>query len=546
MELLELRQAGTLVVPEGVSLIWTDFPGSFNIQGAVNASAGDGFYAHIQMMSGTAGQLSEFVKIERAFANMWLFYDKNATSYGMINLSDLKNVPLTAEAVFRYMWNPLAFNQTMAGCPAPKGMEVRPEDRSGSRRVGPRGPVGYWPMPEPECELRVTPWEAQDAFILEFTTRHYGSPSNMTVAQAVANIHGTYFNASYMSIDEACTSVGSCNLGDHYFGSTLRNLLGPYENAVDSNTKPQSLVATAQGLAQFAATNLPYMEALWTNQVVPLQQYIPAGNPLSFYNAHVMMQVSLHYFHIKAFATLSASAIAYVGGDMASAIANATQALQAMDNVLDYNRLGEGAGIWRGVYSQEYWTWCQGTRQTVAHLLLHLQGLHGPAAPQSIYPDYAFMTYECPLHDATLCNTFPLSAFNATIAWDVMPRIVCADNVPPAVYEQQQAGIDKVRYMREAAAEAGASCTTTLMGASYNGTSADLVMFLATNPLRGNVPPPLLRYTTDNTPVLPTSQVYLGPITVTGNATVRARSFDALTGTALLSESLAVITQVAA
>ena len=101
MELLELKAAGTLVLPPGVACIWTDFPGSFNILGVVNATAGDGFYAHLAMMSGVAGQLTEFVKLSRAFTNMWAFYQKKATAYGMINLSDMKHIPLTTEAVYR-------------------------------------------------------------------------------------------------------------------------------------------------------------------------------------------------------------------------------------------------------------------------------------------------------------------------------------------------------------------------------------------------------------------------------------------------------------
>ena len=53
MELLELIEVGTLVLPAGVSLVWTDFPGAFLFEGGfTNVSTNDGFYAHISMMNG--------------------------------------------------------------------------------------------------------------------------------------------------------------------------------------------------------------------------------------------------------------------------------------------------------------------------------------------------------------------------------------------------------------------------------------------------------------------------------------------------------------
>ena len=58
MELLELKEAGTLTLPPGVSCVWTDFPGAFLFEGGFdNVTANDGMYAHISMMNGAAGQV---------------------------------------------------------------------------------------------------------------------------------------------------------------------------------------------------------------------------------------------------------------------------------------------------------------------------------------------------------------------------------------------------------------------------------------------------------------------------------------------------------
>lgn len=46
MELLELKEVGTLVLPPGVACVWTDFPGAFLFEGGfANVSAGDGSVA---------------------------------------------------------------------------------------------------------------------------------------------------------------------------------------------------------------------------------------------------------------------------------------------------------------------------------------------------------------------------------------------------------------------------------------------------------------------------------------------------------------------
>lgn len=99
----------------------------------------------------------------------------------------------------------------MAGCPLQPGTDVTTEAKSGGRRSGARGPVGWWPMPAglsedgsdvAGCDLRVTPAQAQDAYTLEFTTRHYATPANATeLPRAIADIHNSYFNASYMNND---------------------------------------------------------------------------------------------------------------------------------------------------------------------------------------------------------------------------------------------------------------------------------------------------------------------------------------------------------
>ena len=318
------------------------------------------------------------------------------------------------------MWSPAAFKTTSTS--ACRGTNaVSDFARSGGRRAGRRGPVGFWPIPAAGvngCTAAdfgaVTPAEAETKFILDFATRYYGG-ANASVPAAVADVYGRYFNISYMSIDTVCTSVPTCNLGDHYLGTTLRGLTGPFDDAVTAGVRPAALAKTAQPLIDFADANLPYLEDLFTNRVLPLQPYIPSGQPAGVYASHVVMQAAVHYYHVLAFQATAAGALAYLAGDDATAASNVSAAVAAFDAMLGYMRAGEGEGVWRGVYAKDAWTWCWGTRAGLVHLLFHLRGQHITAAPPSVYPDYDFMGYECTPNDATKCNSFPYKTFNASV-----------------------------------------------------------------------------------------------------------------------------------
>lgn len=561
MEMLALKQAGVLILPSGVSTIWTDFDACFQIQGIENATDGDGFYAHLAAMSGwpyggSSGQLTEWATISRAFANMWQMWMKNATSMGMINLSDIKQVPLTAEAVFRYLWNPAAFNATSADCPVQPGTVTDPVMKSAGRRIGPRGPVGWWPSPAAlavngstidGCSLTVTPLQAETNFFLEFATRHYGTPTNATgLPAAVASIHANYFNLPYL------TPVWP--MGDHYFGTTMRQLLQTFQGDVQSNNHNDgNLYRSAQGMMYFADGNLSPLSTLFNDFVLPLQASIAPGGPSNMYAHHIVAQIAIHYYHTQAFQTLASAVMAWNANNIAATEANVSATLQYLDTCLDYMRAGEGQGRWSGMYATETWTFVVGTRGRVAFLLGTLRGTVIPQPQPDVYADGSFMNYECPQHDMIACNTFPLSAFNATIAWDVMVRITCAQDAPttkPGLLSSSKVVKTAIKHVHVEdklhPSRTQVFCSTGLMGVTYGGSSTNVALFTAfSTKYRGqNAPLPVIRYTLDGSSVEPGSTLYTVPFTVTGNVTVKARAFDSVSATPYASESLALISQV--
>jgi hypothetical protein len=465
------------------------------------------------MMNGEAGQLVEFIPPARIFANVWQFYSRNATKYGMINLSDLRFVPLTAEAVYRYMYDPESFNASAACRRASIAGGAPPAGRDAAGR---RGHVGAWPVARPGlhgCSAadfgRVTPAQAQDAFILEFATRHFGAAAG---AQA-ADLYGRYFNISYM----ASAVPGQATKADHYLGGQLRGLVGA---VTDGNR------VFAQDCADFAAANLPFVSSIFA-QVKALAPQMAPGAPARFFTAHLFAQVAIHYGHLMAFQSGAAAAFAHYAGDSAGALGNATLALAAMDDLMAALREAEGDGRWHGSYAADGWTWCWGSRQALAWLVATLQKKVIATVPQLPYPDYEFMTYELDkANDAVAAPTFPFATFNASVAFDAVPRFACAGDIPGS------------------AVAAGAPCNSTWVGASLSA-PADVGFFVSSYTGPGaRIAPRSIRYTTDGSPVGPSSTAYSAPFQLSSNCTVRSRSFDDASGDPLGPESVATVTFV--
>ena len=382
MELLGLKEAGTLVLPPDVSCVWTDFPGAFLFEGGFeNVTAHDGFYGHISMMNGEAGQLTEFIPVGRIFANAWQFYARNATAYGMINLSDLKFVPLTGEAVFRYLWSPESFNAS-ARCVAATRAAAGGGARDGA---GQRGPIGAWPLPRAGvagCTAadfgRVTPDAAAAAFLAEFSERHYGPAAG----PAAADLYARYFNISYMALAVA----GTATKADHYLGSRLGKLATAF---LQEDPSLRDAAAECKGVAD---GNLDYVGALYLGGVVPFVASLPAGTPQRrFAESHIGAQAAIHYYHLAAFRAAAAGAFAHIAKDSGAALANATAALGAMDALLAALRVAEGTGAWHGSYAADGWTWVWGSRQILNALVAKLAGKSLATAPANPYPDYAIV-----------------------------------------------------------------------------------------------------------------------------------------------------------
>jgi hypothetical protein len=149
------------------------------------------------------------------------------------------------------------------------------------------------------------------------------------------------------------------------------------------------------------------------------------------------------------------------------------------------------------------------------------------------------MTYEfLNANDPVATPTFPFAIFNASVAFDAVPRFACAGDIPPAGPAEPRTAAT--------AASAAAACTSTWVGVTLTR-AADVGLFVAHYAGAGaRSGTRTIRYTLDGSTPTASSQAYSAPFSLATNCTVRARSFDDATGAGVGPESAADVSLVAA
>ena len=113
-----LMQEGYLKIPPEVSLVWAD-TGYGDMQDHGKVAAGQGMYFHVAMMNGQSNQLSEMVSVKVIQDELGRYIRAGATSYMLVNTSDIRPVAMTTRAVMEMAWG---------GVPATLGKIAGSED----------------------------------------------------------------------------------------------------------------------------------------------------------------------------------------------------------------------------------------------------------------------------------------------------------------------------------------------------------------------------------------------------------------------------------
>ncbi len=98
-----LMDKGYLKIPPEVTLVWAD-TGYGDMQDGGKVAAGQGAYFHVAMMNGEANQLSEMVPVERIQSELGRYIKAGATSYLLVNTSDIRPVAMTTRALMEVAW----------------------------------------------------------------------------------------------------------------------------------------------------------------------------------------------------------------------------------------------------------------------------------------------------------------------------------------------------------------------------------------------------------------------------------------------------------
>ena len=98
-----LEQQGYLQIPPEVTTVWAD-DGSGYIQDKGEVKAGQGTYDHIAMLNGRANQLSEMVPVARTDEELRRYIEAGATTYMLVNTSDIRPVTMSARAIMDLAW----------------------------------------------------------------------------------------------------------------------------------------------------------------------------------------------------------------------------------------------------------------------------------------------------------------------------------------------------------------------------------------------------------------------------------------------------------
>ena len=99
-----LVQEGYLKIPPEVTLVWAD-TGYGDMQDGGQVASGQGAYFHVAMMNGQANQLTEMVPVSVIQSEIGRYIKAGATSYFLVNTSDLRPVAMTTRAVMEMAWS---------------------------------------------------------------------------------------------------------------------------------------------------------------------------------------------------------------------------------------------------------------------------------------------------------------------------------------------------------------------------------------------------------------------------------------------------------
>jgi hypothetical protein len=349
MEGARMYHDGHIKLPDGVTTVWAD-DGTGIIDDKGLAKAGQGIYYHTAMLSGQHNQLSEMVPPGRIYSEMGRFVRCGGTEFFLVNVSDIRPVPLSTDCAMRMAWNATPY--------------LGREDQAN-----------------------------QDSFFSDWCQRQFGAE----VASEAARAYALYFKIPYHQ--------RALRKGDNALHTHLRQLVsGTTPMVVKGAPLSTNSMAMVQGHLRFIGQNKPAVAEV-ASKAEALMPRIPVERR-QFFQGHLVTQAHIHLSSLNMLEGCALALDAYAKGNKAEAITKAEQALKSADELACVLHAAE-YGKWSGWYRGEGFVGVTASRDVVRALLAALRGEPEPPArpgrgPWHYYDDILYR-YQVPF-----LKNFPL------------------------------------------------------------------------------------------------------------------------------------------
>ncbi len=349
-----LMQEGYLKIPPEVSLVWAD-TGYGDMQDGGKVAAGQGMYFHVAMLNGKANQLSEMVSVKIIQSEIGRYIKAGATSYFLVNTSDIRPVVMTARAVMEMAWG---------GVPATTG-----------------GATG----------------DADAAYYRKWATEEFGAKS----ADALTKIYREYFAAPAPRAPFGpphLTSAGNAPppeppsrvptpTGDQYYQDEARrlilDLLSDHQViAIPSQspkwTQPRVVPEPPAQVRHLlidrditdCADAQPRWDAVWKDAVATQSLIDPARR--DYYQEAILTMITINRESNRMLYEVASAVKDTDAGDTAKAQSEAAEALRAMDAIQAAMHAAE-YGKWKNWYRGDWLAGIYRTDQLVQDFVNHLK-----------------------------------------------------------------------------------------------------------------------------------------------------------------------------
>ncbi len=337
MEGAALMRSGDLVIPPDVITVWPD-TGYGDMQDNGQVRAGQGAYIHVAMFNLKANQLSELTPVDRIFASLGRFQKAGATSFLLVNTSDIRPVTMGTRAVLDFGW---------------KGADLG----------------------------------SSDNFYTRWATEEFGAKA----APAVAEMYKAYFKAPAETAGPSPRSYG-----DSYYHYTARDLLrgamlqwptyrlpdqAPFwkEPGIENLPySPEHFVDRATAEAKACGNARPRWDAVW--QQAQAAASLVAPERRDFYQAAVLTMIAINRDSNQMLLSLSEAVLALHKGDHATAVARTNEALGALTDLKEQESRAE-YGKWQNWYRGDWLTGVDQTRALLEHFAQTLKDPNTPVPP---------------------------------------------------------------------------------------------------------------------------------------------------------------------